>query len=258
MLVAAVGWLLRKWLSIRITESLRLDTEQKLAAFRKRLDAAEAQVSAVRQAGIDANLQLSGAVVAERVAAIKKVWNAIVEWKSAIALVTIVWAIDREYISKYGGDDGNRRTFKTMLDSLKYIDLMRRMGEVQQCRPFVTDRAWALFAAYNGFFASGLLRGVALMFGEKKLALNLIDHKAELSIVRAVASADMAESFAGNPIKFVMPFIEFLEREILTELQKSLAGEQSGPEASRQAAKIVATVESVMAEARMAEKIASD
>jgi len=42
----------------RITESVRLDTEKKHASFRKRLDAAKAEVNSVRQTGIETNLQL--------------------------------------------------------------------------------------------------------------------------------------------------------------------------------------------------------
>lgn len=74
----------------------------------------------------------------------------------------------------------------------------------------------------------------------------------ELQVVRATAPALMVQAYEAGSIVTTMPFLNYVEQELLAELQKSLAGEHSGPEASRQAAKIVAAVDGVMQEAEKA------
>jgi len=246
LLLGAAAWLARKWLSTRITESLRRDTDAQLITLRNRLDAAEAQVHVVRQAGIDTNLQLSAVVVAERVAAIKQLWNGVVEWKAATMVLTLAHAMDLDYIRRHAADEGVKGTFKTMLDSLKYLELLGRMNNIQQCRPFVTERAWALFAAYHGYFTTGLVRGFSLMMGARDIAERMWQTNSELSIVRQAAPAEMVRAYEANPIANFLSFVNYLEREILGELQKSLAGEQSGPAAAEQAARLVATAEAAL------------
>lgn len=251
VLVAALGWLLRKWIGARLTASIQLDTDKKLEEFKKRLDAAEAQVSAVRQAGIDATLQLSGVVVAERVAAIKQVWNGVIEWKRATMVSTLVSAMTIDFVRKSGDDERTRAAVKQMLDNVKYVDLLTTMNALQQCRPFLTERAWALFAAYHGFYVARLMRAFGIAH-DKELALRFWEIDNELTIVRATAPPQMVQAYEAGSIATTLPFLNYVEQELLAELQRSLAGEHSGPEASRQAAKIVAAVGSVMEEAQKA------
>lgn len=251
--LAFAGWLLRKWITTRLTESIRLDTEQRLHEFKGRLDAAEAQVSAVRQAGIEATLQLSAVVVAERVAAIKHIWGGVIEWKKAAVVSTIVSAMSIDYVRKHGDDPRTKATMRQLLDSLKYLELMTVTNALQQWRPFVTERAWALFAAYHGFYIARVMRAVSIMLGEKELALRFWELDSEVQLVRASAPASMAQAYEAASVATTIPFLNFLETELLAELQRSLAGEHSGPEASRQAATIVAAVENVMQEAQKAQ-----
>jgi hypothetical protein len=253
LLIAAAAWLARTWIKGRLTENLRRETEERLLSLEYRLQIAEAQVHAVRQAGIDTNLQLNAVVVGERVAACKQLWHGVVDWKSATMVVMAVHAFDLEYVRRYAADEGVKRTFKTMLEAVRYMDLMTRMNAIQQCRPFVTERAWALFFAYHGYFVSGLVRGFSLMIGARDLAESMWQANAELAIVREAAPPDMFGAYEANPIANFLPFVNYLEREILVELQKSLAGEQSGPEASRQAARLVATAETALQQATKAQ-----
>jgi len=252
-LLAFVGWLFRKWIATRLTEGIRLETEQKLHEFKARLDAAEAQVSAVRQAGIDATLQLSGIVVAERVVAIKNLWNGVIDWKRATMVSTIVSAMDIEYVRQNGDSARTQATMKQLLDSLKHMELMTATNALQQWRPFVTERAWALFAAYHGFYVARVMRAVSLTLGDTELALRFWHLDNELQIVRAAATPQMTQAYEAGSVATTIPFLNFIEKELLAELQRSLAGEHSGPDASRQAANIVAAVEKTMEDARKAQ-----
>jgi hypothetical protein len=252
ILLVALGWLLRKWIGTRLTESLRLETEQKLHEFKTRLDAAEARVTSVQQAGIDATLQLSAAVVAERVSAIKRIWNGVVDWRAATAVSTIVSAIDREWVERNAEKEGTKTSFGKFLNSLNYMDLLKAMHELEKCRPFVTERAWALFKVYHGFYLSRILRVFALSIGDKQLALRFWETDMELRLVRVAAPPELGDEYAANSIAASSKFLSYIEEQLLIELRLSLAGHQSGPEASRQAANIVAAADSLLQEAEKA------
>ena len=106
-------------------------------------------------------------------------------------ITTLVLAMSVESIRRHGRDQGLKSTFTTMLDALIYMDLLKRMNSIQECRPFVTDRAWGLFSAYNGFYVSSLMRAVAIKLGDQNLADKLWKGNTELSVVRAAAPPEM-------------------------------------------------------------------
>lgn len=249
-LVAALGWLLRAWIGARLNASIQLSTNQRLAEFTQRLDATEAQVATVRAAGIDAAQQMAAAALAERVEAIKQIWLGVVEWKAASALSTLVSAMDIRMATESAGHPGTKRTMQTMLDSLQYMELLRRTNGLARWRPFVTAQAWALFAAYQGFYSARVTKAAVLMIGHRETVARLWQVDGERDVVRAAAPIDMTVRYEANPIAEGPKFLAYLEAELLAELQRTLAGEHSGPEASKHAAKIVAAVENLMNEAR--------
>jgi hypothetical protein len=247
LLVAGLGWLLRNWISTRLKASIELETDQELARFNARLDAAEAQVAAVRSAGIDAVQQMAAATLAERVRAIREIWLGVVDWRAASALSTLIGAFDARTAVANADHVPGRRNIQMMLDQLHHMDLMKRMNGLAQWRPFVTERAWSLFAAYHGFYSARVAKASILAIGNREIVERLWQVNSELDIVRAAAPAEIVRAYEAQPLKVSAEFLAYLEVELLDELRRSLAGEHSGPEASRQAAKIVATVDKVLA-----------
>jgi hypothetical protein len=252
ILLAALGWLLRNWIAARLTSGIQLETEKKLEEFKRRLDAAEAEVSAVRQAGLDAVEAMRSATHVERVQAIKEIWLGVVDWKAATAVSTIISAVDLEIAAKSAGHPGTTQTFKSMLESIKHIDLAQRVNALARWRPFVTPRTWALFAAYHGFYAARVGKAALLIVGHVEMIKRVWRLDSELQIVRASAPPEIVAAYEREPVAAGPKFLTYIEDELLAELQRSLAGEHSGPEASRQAAKIIAAVDGVLAEAQKA------
>jgi hypothetical protein len=249
-LVAFAGWLLRRWIAERLTADIRLATEQKLQAFRARLDAAENEV--VQQAGIAASLQMSAAPLAERVQAIKEIWLGVVDWKAASALSTMMSAFTIEDVDKHGDHPGTKSTMKQVLDSLKYMELLHWTNALARWRPFVSERAWALFAAYHGFYAARVTKAAMLMIGGANVARRLWQVDYERDLVRASATPEIVAAYEADIVAGSTRFLEYVERELLAELQRSLRGEYSGPDASRRASKIIAIADKLMQEARNA------
>jgi hypothetical protein len=251
-LLLSVGWLARTWIKKRIDASIDLQTGRQLAEFTRRLDAAEARITAVRDAGIDANLQLNAVVVAERVAAIKAVWKAVVDWRAASATSGIVSAFTLDYVRQHAGDARTIRSMQQILQPLNYPVFLAKLNTTQEWRPFVTERGWALFMAYHGFYIARLTRAFALTMQDPEMAIRMWEVDSESQVVRATAPAEIQQQYAANVFTGTTEFLGFVEKELLQELQRSLAGEHNGPEAQREAARMVAAAQTAVAAAQTA------
>jgi hypothetical protein len=251
VLLLALAWLCREWIAARLKASLELETAKKLAEFTRRLDAAEARIVAARDAGIETNLQLSAVVLAERVAAIKALWQGIIDWRAATALNMIVAAMTTDYVRRHGDNEATARAARQMLDAIHHNELLTATNKLNYWRPFVTERAWAMFFAYHTFHVVRVTRATALMLRQHEMAIRLWEVNSELSVVRASAP-HLAVQYEAEPIGTTSTFLAYVEAELLAELQKSLAGEHSGAEAARQAAAIVATATTAVGAAQPA------
>jgi hypothetical protein len=250
VLVGLALWLFRTWISQRLTASLRVEAEGKLQALKARLDATEAEVASVRRAGIDANLQLSAVVVQERVTAIKDIWDAVSAWKAATMLSMFVSVIRAEDLDRIAGDVGTTKAVKSFLDAAGGLELVERLDGAKRWRPFVTDRAWALFAAYHGFYLGRVARAIVLTTGNKELARRLWEVNSEAALVAEAAPTDVNQAYQANVVDGTNRFLGFLEQEILVELQRSLRGEHTGADASAQAIRIVQAAQPLMQKAQ--------
>jgi hypothetical protein len=245
-LVAVLAWLLKRWIAERLTADIRGETEKKLTDLKHRLDAAEAQVSAVRAAGIESTRDMFVATLSERVQAIKEIWLGVVEWKAASLLVSLISAMDEEIATGSAGHAGTQRTLNTMLDSLKDSNFLTRTNALARWRPFITARGWALFHSYHAFYSAHVAKAAILAIGNGAMVRRMWQDGAERKIVRAGAPDDIVRAYQADPVATGPRFLEFLEAELLTELQLTLAGEHSGPNATLQAAKVVALTDEAL------------
>jgi hypothetical protein len=262
MILAVVAWLLRTWIKERLSADIRTETETKLVGvrdqlhretetelteLRTRLSAAETKLSEARKAGIDANQQLYTAVVPEQIAGLKGLWTGIRDARAINVVSIFVSVMDLAFVRKSIGDQKFTNQIGMMLKQIDHMELLKRLKDIEQWRPFVTERAWALFAAYHLFYTTRLLRGIALSMGSLELAERLWQVNSELTIVQATATPEIAAQYAENAFAGTAPFLSYVEKELLDEFARSLRGEHSGTEAARRAAEIIKVIETVAA-----------
>jgi len=261
-LLAAATWLCRTWIKERLSADIRTETETKLASVkdqlhrdtetelttvRTRLAAAETKLSEARKAGIDANQQLYAAVVPEQIAGLKGLWAGIREARAINVVSLFVTVMDLGTVRRSIGEQRFTNQIARMLAQIDHMELLKRLQAVEQWRPFVTERAWALFSAYHQFYTTHLLRGIALSMPNLELAERLWQTNNELKIVQATATPEIAAQYAGSAYLGTAPFLRYVERELLDEFARSLKGEHSGHEAARRAADIIRVAETVAA-----------
>jgi hypothetical protein len=253
LLLAAAGWLARAWITERLSASVRLETDKKLAEFQKRLDAAEAEVSAVRSAGIEALHQSNAAVLAERVRATQAIWGAVVAWQRATMLSALISAFKTHEAVANAGHAPARESFRTMLHSIKHFELTEGGNAVAAWRPFISEKAWALYAALNAFYGARIAKATMMQLGKKDFVERLWQVKSELQIVKNTTTPELAALFEADEMTGSQKAVAYIESALLAELKRGLAGEESGPEAARQAAKILAVAQEATTTATVAQ-----
>lgn len=259
-ILAIAGWLGRTWIKERLAASIRAETEAKLAGLRDqlhretetelatlrtRLNAAESRLSEARKAGIDANQQLYAAVVPEQIAGIKALWAGIRDAREINILSMFVSVMDLDLVRRNIRDRAFVGVIGKMLQNIDYMELMKRLQAVEQWRPFVTERAWALFSAYHIFYSTRLLRSVALSMQNLELAERLWQNNSELSLVQATATPEIVAQYTANAYAGTQPFLSFVEKELLEEFERCIKGERSGHEVAERAAAIIRVTEAV-------------
>jgi hypothetical protein len=243
LLLAAAAWLTREWIMQRLAASLRIETEKKLAEFQVRLDATQAEISFVRTAGLEAMHQSNAALLAERVRATHAIWGAVVAWHRTSALSMLISALKTHEAIANAAHVPARENFRVMLQSIKHLELSESGNSIAGWRPFVSEKAWALYAALNAFYGARIAKATMIQFGKQDFVERLWLVNSELQIVKNTTPPEISSLFERDEVTGSQKALEHIEGTLLAELKRGLAGEESGPETARQAAKILAVAQ---------------
>jgi hypothetical protein len=241
LLLAAAAWLARLWIKARLTASIRLETETQLARVKAEIKAAETRISAVTSAGITAIGQMSAATIPARVTAVQTLWDTAIRWRRASFISAIIAVVDIELLRRIANDAGTRAAYKKMLDSIGGAEFLKQQADAESARPFVSERAWALFLSLHNFLLARMTKAtlISVVGAESERAWHL---NTERSIIVALQQPDLLAQFDQNASSGSAAFVGYVETELMAELKRNLSGMDSGPEASRHAAVVIETV----------------
>jgi hypothetical protein len=245
-LIGAVAWLGRTWLQERLTASVRLETEQKLARLKSELETANQRIRDLASVGSAANSQVESALVEHRSAAVKKIWESVQSWQQVSVATMMVSALPDEWIKKYASDPGTKSTFEQVLKGADHLDFMRKQNETELVRPFLSESAWALYSAYHSFLSARLTKATLL-------TITGIDHAEALSrfnerdLVEKSAPKDILAAYDDNPYAGTEPYLRFLREMLLKEFREFLSGQRAGTQAVQDAAQILHAAEDLAA-----------
>lgn len=243
--LATAGWLARTWIAKRLTEELRKETETALLELRAKLDSAQESIRSVTAAAAQAQAQAQAALLPSKIKAVETIWKSFTEWRAAegVCLMTSVFPID--WIRKYGNDPKTKSNIETMLAPIDYVKFMRERNEAESARPFITEKAWALYFAYHSLYSTRLLKA-------KLLTISGIDHGEiwekikERALIEASAPPEILAKYDTEPIFGISSYFQYLTQELLIEFRADLSGNHSSTEAAINVSKIIATAEELI------------
>jgi len=245
-LIGVAAWLGRTWLKERLTASVRLETEKKLARLKSDLESANQRIRDIASVGATANSQVESALMEHRIAAVKKVWESVQDWQQVSVATMMVSALPDEWIKKNASDPGTKSTFERILKGINHLDFMKKQNETELVRPFLSEPAWALYSAYHSFLSSRLMKACLL-------TLDGIDHAEMLSrfnerdLVKESAPEDILALYDESPYAGTDPYLRFLRERMLSEFREFLSGQRAGKQAVQDAAQILRAAEDLAA-----------
>ena len=252
-LVSVAAWLSRTWLKERLTASVRLETEQKLARFKSELETANQRIRDLATVGAAANSQVESALIEHRIAAVKKVWESVQGWQQVSVATMMVSVLSDEWIKKNASDPGTKSTFEQVLKGADHLNFMRKQNETELVRPFLSASIWAMYSAYHSFLSARLTKA-------SLLTLSGIDHAEVLSrfnerdLVEKSAPAEILVAYDKDPYAGTEPYLRFLREKMLTEFREFLSGQKAGNQAIQDAAEILHAAEDLAAKSSASTK----
>jgi hypothetical protein len=249
ILLATAGWLARTWIAKRLTEDLRKETEIALLELRAKLDSAQESIRSVTAAATQARAQAQAALLPSKIQAIETIWKSVIEWRTAegVCLMTSVFPID--WIRKYGNDPKTKSNIETMLAPIDYVKFMLERNEAESARPFITEKAWALYFAYHSLYSTRLMKA-------QLLTISGIEHGEiwerikERALIEASASPEILAKYDAEQIFGISSYFQYLTQELLVEFRSDLSGNHSSTEAAINVSKVMATAEELIRSAR--------
>lgn len=245
-LIGVAAWLSRTWLQERLTASVRLETEQKLARLKSELEAANQRIRDLASVGTAANSQIESALVEHRIAAVKKVWESVQSWQQVSVATMMISVLPDEWMKTNASDPGTKSTFEQLLKGVDHLDFMKKQNETELVRPFLSEPAWALYSAYHSFLSARLIKA-------SLLTLSGIDHAEVLSrfnerdLVEKSAPEEILAVYDRSPYAGTEPYLRFLREKMLAEFRDFLSGQRAGNQAVQNAAQILKAAEDLAA-----------
>lgn len=238
-LVGAGGWLFRKWIVARLTADISLENDSKLEQLKTKLQRTNATLSALNSAGSAAYSQSQVALLPHRIAAINSVWSSVLEWNQMATASMFVSVLPVEWIKQNASDPGTKKTFDALLGGKSYLDFLKKRGETELTRPLISERAWALYAAYSGLYFSRVSKAAMLAIPSLNHAeiWSRIDERA---LIKASAPPELLQSYDANVLQGTTAFLDYIKSELLKELRSDLSGSRDSEEALSNASTILA------------------
>jgi len=162
---------------------------------------------------------------------------------STAAMFVAVLPID--WVRKYGSHPSTKKNFEFLLKSPTHLAFLKERNETELARPFISERGWALFAAYSGFYMSRVTK--ASMF-----LIPSMDHAkiwariAERDLIQASAPVDILNLYDTNVLEGTSAFLKYLKDELVAEFRAELSGARESKAAVSNAAAILNAAEALI------------
>lgn len=244
-LFSAALWLGRTWIVARLTADIRLENDSKLEELKSQLQRANSALSDLTSAGHTAYSQVQVAILPHKIAAIDAVWKSVLAWNEMSTASMMVSALQMNWVKKYGSDPSTKTTFETILSAPGHLEFLKKRNETEFARPYVSERGWALYAAYSGFYMSRISKASMLLFPS-------IDHSkvwqriGERELLVASAPSEILSLYDKNILQGTNAYLNYLKDEMISEFQSELSGTRDSTLAVANAASILDAAEKLV------------
>lgn len=253
MALAAIGWLLRGWISARLTGAIRYEYDAKLEAvrtenrnheeeFRADLRAKERQLGAL-QSGVLANITTrQAAFAARRLEAVDRLWAIVVNANKFGASILVYAALTPEAMKETKEPEASnlREVLRTFGDGLEEASQVFRGADKE--RPYLSEIAWAYFDAYRMIVVRAVSALQLIHMGADAKTFLPIDSEKRVIKAALPDRSDYIDKYGHSGIQSIA---DELKRRLLDELRNVLENKEEDESTIKRAAEVLEMTEQV-------------
>jgi hypothetical protein len=221
-------------------EELRTEFRKSEELLKSELRDKESEIAALRDGVLSGRTQRQALIDKRRLEAIDKLWagiSALAPFKAVSASMVIV---NVENVAKAAPNDPKIRQFMSMITAPHADKFASYDNPAKNEQPFVAPLAWAYFQAYQVIVTSAFAYAKVLELGIEKPS-ELIASENIKKVVKA-ALPYYAEYIDQHDITVLHYLLDDLEKQLVAEIQRMLAGEEQDQAGVEQAARIMEQV----------------
>lgn len=228
-LLAAAFWLARTWISERLTQSIKLETDKKLAKFQSDLSATHKTISDLTSYSHSTSQEFDLALLPYRIEAIKTLMHAANEWQKVYAATSMIHIFDSEFLKKSGASEGAKKIIEQLLSGINIPEFLSQQNKALLAQPFVSSTAWALYYAYHTYYSNTLVKA-------NLLTISGIDHGEALSrinedaLVKKSSPQEIYDEYKNNRYLGASTYLKYLYDQMMMEFKNSLSGQRASDE----------------------------
>lgn len=222
VLLAAVFWLCRKLIAVRLTATVKHEFDQKLETIKSELVRKNGELESLRSTVLQVVSGNQAHLSTRRLVAIDQVIRSMQALKENAMLVQTLAVLKLDYLLEHAGDAKVANFLETIgRPHAAITESLARSREAELSRPFISPWAWALYSAYSGVITHEIARMAAIRAGQDPS--KLITTEKMIAVLRT-ALPDMAAQIDQQGISVFPMALEKLENELAQELQKVASG----------------------------------
>lgn len=244
-LVSLAIWLSRIWITERLKADIKLDNDTKLEEVKSELRRTNETISNVTSAGGQAYSQVQAALLPHKINAIEAIWGSILAWNEMFAASMLVSILPIDWVRRFGADPSTKENFELLLKAPGHLEFLKARNDVEGVRPFVSERGWALYSAYNSFYLSRITKASMFLMPSVDHA-ELYEKTNERELVVKSAPQHIVDLYDSNIFIGTSEYLNYLKEELITEFRFELSGERDSNRAASNAAEILRAAEELI------------
>lgn len=237
-LIILALWLSRTWIKERLVADIRLENDSKLEKLKSQLQRTNETLTNITSAGGQAYSQSQVAILPYKIKAIETVWNSILAWHEMSVASMFVAVLPISWVRKNGADPSTKEHFEMLLQNPNHLKFLKERNYTELVRPFISERSWALYSAYNSFYISRITKASMFLISSVN-HVEIWEKINERELIKASAPSHILELYDSNILEGTTEFLNYLKEEMIKEFEIVLSGKRDSESAASNAAFIL-------------------
>ncbi len=231
-------WLFKAWILERLKSDIKYENDAKLESLRSDLRFTNEKLSSIASAGSKAHSLTHAELLPHKIDAIRALWVSVLKWNEMSVVSMTVSIISSDWIRKNGTDSKTKKFFETSLKDPQHLLFLKERNDIEYIRPFVSERVWALYHAYNSFYAFRILRASFFLFPSLDI-VEIFGRINEKDLIQKSAPQSIVDKYNSNIIEGTNEYLNYLKTELIKEFHSELSVELDSSRAAYNTAEVI-------------------